>query len=350
MKRYLYGFLMGAGLAVALAFSASAALFETTDIPQTAASGSAYWTRDRMINAKPFPLPEMIGAPSLKGTIYDQGEPVGAPGATKGVAPGSSFLLSKAGESVAIAFAGGIQPAANGYDYPPPQTTYNELTSLYSTYPYSTVGRVFFSSGGSNYSCSGSSIGNRAVLTAGHCVSNGAGAWHTNWNFTPAYQNGSAPYGVWSANWLSTFFAWHFSSSFCRDVGFAAVSDINGATLSSKVGALGFAYNSSVVQHWDMFGYPAGSPYDGKWLVKTEASYSKTDNPGCTPYTVGMGTAQTGGCSGGPRIMNFYPGVSGAANYANGVNSYIYTSSPKELFSPYFDAAVKSLRDTAVAR
>jgi hypothetical protein len=99
-----------------------------------------------------------------------------------------------------------------------------------------------------------------------------------------------------------------------------------------------------------MFGYPADAPYDGKWLVTTQASYSRQDTSE-TPNTTAIGTKQTGGCSGGPWLKNFIHGASGACNYANGVNSYIYTAKPLEIYSPYIDSWVKTnLYDPAMLK
>jgi V8-like Glu-specific endopeptidase len=40
----------------------------------------------------------------------------------------------------------------------------------YSTYPYSTVGKVFFNQGGGSYVCSASIVKPTVIWTAGHCV------------------------------------------------------------------------------------------------------------------------------------------------------------------------------------
>ncbi len=338
-------------LVLGLTVVASAADFVTTDnIPQPLVE---YWTKERLMNAKPYPLPALSGVSAPKDSLPAE-MLENTPRINKGELRGTSALLSQ-DESVALAFSGAIEPMANGYDYPPPHTTFNVLRSLYgslySKYPYRTIGKVYFTSGGVNYVCSGSSIGGRAVLTAGHCVSDGYGQWHTNWKFAPAYKNYVTPYGLWSAFWLTTFNVWHYNQNFCRDVGFAAVSDIGGYKLSQKVGYLSFAWNWSRIQHWNMFGYPAASPYNGQYMVETQASYARQDSPaGCTPYTTGIGSDQTGGTSGGPWILRFVPGSAGARNYANGVNSYIWSNEPYQLYSPYFDSSVKSLKDTAVSK
>jgi V8-like Glu-specific endopeptidase len=307
-----------------------------------------------MLSAKPYPMPAVEKVPDTQEAVLEEAAPEQAgfvTGSKDGAQP-KSFLLSADDSAIAaMSGAGDRQLMVNNYDYPPPHTTFYVPSTWYGTYPHKTVGRVFFSSGGYNYSCSGSSIGGRAVITAGHCVSDGASHWHTNWTFTPAYKSGAAPYGVWSAFYLTTFAAWHTGEELGRDVGFAAVSDKNALKLSQTVGYLGFAYGGSRVRHWNTFGYPAGSPYNGASMVNTEASYSKTDTAP-NPDTTGIGTNQTGGCSGGPWIYTYKPATTGACNYANGVNSYVYISpaEPYRIYSPYFDTSVNSLRLTAIGK
>jgi hypothetical protein len=317
-------------------------------------AAAAYWTPERQQNAKPYPMPTLPGSPQSSPTTLQQATPA-EPGVVPGRAPRGSALLS-GDESAIHALAGGLQDAAPpqsdgttpvlaaGYDYPPPHTTYFVYDKLYGSsralYPFGTIGKVFFQASGVNYVCSGSSIGGRAVLTAGHCVAEGGGAFHTLWAFIPSYKNSRATSAnTWVATELWTFSDWVAISEYGKDVGFAITANKGRSTLSAKVGSLGFAYNFSSPQHWTMFGYPAASPFDGKWLVQTDASFSRAD-ANSTPNTFGMGTTQTGGCSGGPRILYYAPGMVGGHNYANGINSYYYVGSPNEIFSPYFDDAV----------
>jgi V8-like Glu-specific endopeptidase len=344
-------------------------------VPEATTQATAkYWTKERMRNAKPYPLPTLKGTPStLPAWMIEQ--PSEPPGSDPGSKPSVSDPGSKGGNTSALfsedggmplffrepselpgeeGSLGGETAMANGYDYPPPHTTFRVLSSLYGTsstiFPYMCIGKVFFTEAGTNYVCSGSSIGGRAVLTAGHCVSDGKGHWRTNWSFVPAYKNGATPYGKWSAFWKTTFSTWHKNGDFSRDVGFATVKDIGGKKLSQKVGYLGFAWNQSRILHWNTFGYPSGSPYDGQYMVETQASYAGVDTSK-NPYTTGIGTSQTQGQSGGPWIKTFVPGQAGAMDYANGVNSYNYsTSQPLMIYTPYFDSKVKSLKDKAVAK
>src|SRR5579863_412629 len=65
-----------------------------------------------------------------------------------------------------------------------------------------TTGRVFFTMAGIAYSCSGSVVDSKhqdVVITAAHCVSDGAGHWATHWTFVPGYTDGREPYGSYPA-------------------------------------------------------------------------------------------------------------------------------------------------------
>jgi hypothetical protein len=348
-----------------------------------------YWTKARMMNAKPYPMPNPEGGPTpLAPDALEQ--PSGPPGSDPGSKGGGVSVPPSEDKAKAPAFSGAlddpedngtevaedeaeapafsgapgeisdsgapvVQLTSSGYDYPPPHTTFKVAQSLYGTtsssYPYRAIGKVFFSKGGSDYVCSGSSIGGRAVLTAGHCVSDGNGSFHSKWIFVPAYKKNIEPYGRWTGRYFFVFDAWHKKADYSRDVAFAVVDDQGGKKLSAKVGSLGFSYNQSRVQHWNAFGYPRTAPWDGQYLVETQASYAIAD-ASCTPNTIGIGTTQTDGCSGGPWIRSFVPDGPTASNYANGVHSYFYTkpNQPNQIYSPYFDSLVKSLKDNAVAK
>jgi hypothetical protein len=314
-----------------------------------------YWTRERMRNAKPFSLIALPGrAPTSEAAAVE--EPTGLPGFSRGrLADQDSVLLSDDDLAV-LPYSGALEesvealPAAGGYDYPPPHTTFYVLTSLYTTYPYKSIGKVFFSLNGSNYVCSGSAIGNKAVLTAGHCVSEGGqNKWANNWVFVPAYKNGDKPYGTWPAFYLYAFQAWLDSKEWGRDVAFACVSNQAGKTLAQTVGNLGFSWNESRKKHWNVFGYPSAAPWDGEWMVETQASLA-TIETAPSPDCSGVGTSQRPGFSGGPWILKFVPGGAGANNYANGVNSHFFTTSPNQIYSPYFDTAVNDLKKQAVKK
>ncbi len=233
-----------------------------------------------------------------------------------------------------------------GYSYPPPYTRYKNFDS-YQVFPYSTIGVLFFSQDDVDYRCSAASIGKDAVWTAGHCVHTGDGTddgWSEDVIFVPAYKNGEAPFGVWTAYNVWTKGFWYSSEDLRYDMG-AAVLNTNssGKTISQVVGNLGFSYNlTSSSELWFNFGYPSDAPFDGNWQYICSGPFAYNDTNFGNPYPVGMGCDMTHGSSGGPWIKDF-SGVAGTANFLNGNNSYRYTSHPEEMYSPYFGDAAKTL-------
>lgn len=233
-----------------------------------------------------------------------------------------------------------------GYSYPAPFTRWENFAD-YRIWPYRTVGKLFFKVGGQSFVCSASSIGGCAILTAGHCVhagNNSPDGWATDVVFVPAYRDGDTPYGQWPARYLVTRTYWYqngIPKGLSQDIGGAVLHRQNGRMISQRVGWLGFAWNWSRIQHWLSMGYPAASPFNGQRMQINAASYAYDGNVGANPKPVGMGNDLTGGSSGGPWVWQF-----GSNNYANGVNSYRIRTRPKEMFSPYFGNAAKSLYDT----
>ncbi len=113
-------------------------------------------------------------------------------------------------------------------------------------------------------------------------------------------------------------------------------------TLQSRVGSLGIAWDQARVQHWDLFGYPAASPFTGERLVTCDASHA-VDDASQTGYdTIGVGCDMTGGSSGGPWILGL-----GRGNLINGLVSYGYDEQPKAIYSSYFSADSNALRCAA---
>ena len=342
-------------ITAAVAGTAAAGDFAVRNVAanQTAAT-LRYWTKSRMKEAGPLATPKEKGdvQHSVGGSLESPGVPGFDPGydrSTKTIRCAASDAL--AGALVSDDAAG----SSEGYNYPPPHTTFYVLDSLYGTkstpYPYKAIGKLFLvSDTGRNAYCSAAAIGGRAVLTAGHCISNGNGTYFTKFLFVPAYNDGKAPFGQWAYTSVLTFEEYHTKNDTSRDVGFIVFADQNGETLSEAVGYLGFAYNQDRVKHFSMFGYPVTKPWDGKNMVQTEASYAR-ENTRKNPPTTGIGTSQLGGCSGGPWILGFTAGVKGGSrNMANGVNSVSLGDQDYQIYSPYFDTKVKELKDKAVEK
>ena len=200
-------------------------------------------------------------------------------------------------------------------------------------------GKVFFTEGGLNYVCSGTvtqSANNSLVTTAGHCVNEGPGAYVTNFAFVPKYENGSRPYGTFTAKTLLTTTEWRTSGDFNHDVGFAVMNPLGGQSLVGTVGgSYPIAFNLGYNLTFDAYGYPQASPYDGQKLWRcsgptTMDSRGSTDNR--LPCTM------TGGSSGGGWITS---------GKLNSLNSFGYRGEKDVMYGPYFGNVEQALYQAA---
>lgn len=238
-------------------------------------------------------------------------------------------------------------------DRPYPFTGY-EVPYNYQEHPFSTMGKLFFSRGGTDWVCSAATLVSehkRLVWTAGHCVAEGDGvSWSEDVLFIPAYRDGSAPYEKWEACNLYTTEAWFNDGDLSLDLGGIETCDRpeDGARIQDVVGSMGFVANISPVQHWNAFGYPAGAPFDGESLNTCQAGFGVEDAYK-SPATLGIGCDMNGGSSGGPWVVDLSPHHL-EGNYLNGLNSYGKDAIPNTMYSPYFGNAFLDLYECAVNR
>ncbi len=207
----------------------------------------------------------------------------------------------------------------------------------------STAGRVFFTYQGRQASCSGNAVtsGNKSVvMTAGHCVKLD-GAFHTNWAFVPAYDNGNAPYGTWTARSLSATPQWVASEDINYDIGAAVVNQLNGQSLTDVVGGQGVAFNQARGQNMYAFGWPAAAPYDGTRMVYCSGRVFNA----FLSNGIGMTCDMTGGASGGPWFLSF--SEASGTGLVNSVNSYKINIIPTWMFGPYFGTDAQNLYNAA---
>jgi V8-like Glu-specific endopeptidase len=228
--------------------------------------------------------------------------------------------------------------SGQGSTYP---FTSSEVPAPYNVFPTSTNGKVFFTDGGVNYTCSGTALtsGNESVVwTAGHCVHDGNNDFHGNWVFVPAYRDGLRPYGTFAARALLTTSGWQ-DGDFAYDLGAAAVSPAGGATLTDTTGGRDIAFNYSRQQQYKAYGYPAAKKFSGQRLRVCDAPWALNDTNE-SPATMGIGCDHTGGSSGGGWIV-------GNAVYS--VNSYGYNGLRNVMFGPYQGAVAQQLYTNAAA-
>jgi V8-like Glu-specific endopeptidase len=299
------------------------------------------WTKERMLAAKPADLMSVPGEPAIS---IDADAPDIQPGFIPSSLPeNADGTLAPLEEIDLVEFA-----APLGYSYPAPFTRYQHFQDQ-TTFPYSTVGVLFFTLNGEDQRCSAASIGNYAIWTAGHCVHAGNGlnsGWASDVSFVPAYKDGAAPFGIWTAFDLWTKTTWYSESDLRYDIGgVVLLTNGSGEKISEVVGNLGFNFGQSRTQHWTDLGYPADAPFDGKYLQICSASHAYNDANLASPEPMAIGCDMTDSSSGGPWITNF-SGAAGVTNFLNGNNAYRYAGHPLEMYSPYFGSEAKSLWDT----
>ena len=310
-------------------------------VASDAQAAVAAWTTEAMADAEPYPMPE-VSDEQLRQHAEALLERMGAAG------PGTADPAGMPAGGAMAAPADDTQTLAGGYGYPAPFTRF-EVPWPYTQYPQVTIGKVFFKQNGGSYVASAASIGNYAILTAGHVVHAGDAkptGWSNDLVFVPAHKDNVRPLGTWAASYLMTRSVWYNNGNpggLTEDIGGAVLRPLNGRRISEVVGWLGFAWNHGREQHWFECGYPAAAPFNGQRMNMVAASYAYDGSvPGIPP--VATGSDMTGGCSGGPWVKAMFSG-----SWANGVNSYRLTSRPLEMNSPYFDDRAKSLKDALVA-
>lgn len=287
--------------------TASAATADGVDVhhvPQLS-SGPVEWSADRMRSAVPADalVADKVAAAEAEG---------GASSTSTDVATGAPSAV----DGVAVPRAAAADPES----------------------PVPTIGKVFFTLGGTDYVCSGNSVASSngsTVSTAGHCLNEGPGTFASNWVFVPAYENGSAPYGQWAATELIAPTQWSRSGDITYDTGFAVVSGGAGQSLSSTVGASGVAFNQARGQSYTAYGYPAAAPFTGQTLQSCAGT--ATADPFGQSQSQGIPCDMTGGSSGGPWFTG-----GGSAGVQNSVNSFGYDSVADTMFGPYWGSVIQS--------
>ena len=231
-------------------------------------------------------------------------------------------------------------------------------------------GRIMFSTEGGDWICSGSVVndgstsnGYSIILTAGHCIYDGAEGWSFNFMYipdfddAPTYTCGQTVHGCWTATRLAantTFVnggGFGTNQTVAVDYGFARVG-LGGKTTPLRELDLvtgGYSLNTASlansVEKW-AFGYPAEGRYKGKDLIYCKG---QTINDPNGANTWGVACNMNGGSSGGPWIT----GTTNPANYtvqtlATSVNSYGY-SGLNYMFGPKFNSTTQAVANAAAS-
>jgi V8-like Glu-specific endopeptidase len=287
----------------------------------------AYWTPQRMANAKPR---DFVFDPVRGYTPAAKPPGTGGPGGGGG--------------------GGGTTTIVTGKSY----TSTNAAV-------YRITGRALFTIGGGDYICSGAAVADTSnatstILTAGHCtMENDGSTWATNWMFipefdaAPTYSCASTKHGCWVATALygdSEFLnAGGFNNqAVAHDWAFAVVGagGKNGTTQLDSLGSFGIQFAGPAKgTTLAAFGYPAAGKYRGNDLVYCQGPIGEDANS--ANLTWSMGCDMTGGSSGGPWLSGDYTGTGAALR---SLNSYGY-SGIKNMYGPKFNAETQDAYNAA---
>ncbi len=210
------------------------------------------------------------------------------------------------------------------------------------------TGRVFFTLDGTDYSCSGSAVASAnasVVITAGHCVSDGAGRWATNWIFVPGYHLGDWPYGGYPARQYFAAAGWTKHGDEADDVAFVVVkpTQVHGAVRAltavvpgQRIGFGGRGITAAA------FGYPSDPPYSGRRIDYCAGKVLA--DPYGSP-DAGLNCSMTEGASGGPWFSGFNPRT--GRGTITGVTTFRYADNGRTLYSADLGATAKALYERA---
>jgi len=290
MSRVVYA-VLAVVVSAAVATPASAAPKRNAKSP---AETSAYWTSERMKNAKPRERAKPGGGGGGAGADWSSG---------------------------AVALSGSAYAGENLKN-----------------------GKVFMTIDGGNYVCSGTAVAASATInlvwTAGHCVTDGPGHEATNFMFVPGYYKGAEPAGRWTFTQLDSTPGWEGQGAnrFSYDVGAARVVKVGatGTTFTDTIGTrpISFGLNPANAR-LVAIGYPAAGKFNGSQQFACASPFRAWDGTAMLD-PMRISCDMTGGSSGGGWFLDTNnnsiadPGEPLVSN-----TSYGYQSLKNALFGPF---------------
>jgi len=278
------------------------------------AATEEYWTPKRMANATPMEAHTVVDEESLGAQVSTA--PPGPAGVSGGALPakqGGAEAVTAASDDEQPVFGEaqhGTKPT-NPLDGPYGPFQRFTLIGKFINYPASTIGKLFFTLNSQNFVCSASVIGTREIVTAGHCVSDGAGTFASVITFCPSFNQGGVnpQRGCWSRTGTVTSGSWHFSGDPDFDyakVQLATMGTVHNNSVGNITGSMSFGWNWGNSHAEMSFGYPQGAPFDGTVITQVpSAIWYEHDFTAGSQVSKVMGNDMTGGSSGGPWVLNW---------------------------------------------
>lgn len=309
-------------LGLAMILLPATAMAGTVSLSNTQKKAEKHWTAERYAAARPLPLqqaepgidPFPKALEAAEAALESQSAAGRAPVAGVRANPSNRLFEAQDREMAALSASADdldsiAEPASgSGGGY----FTSSRLVPVSAdrSYPYSTVGKLFFTiPGKGDFYCSAAVIRNRIVATAAQCIHSGTSnpGFFTNFEFVPAYRDGVAPFGSWEWEFVSVPSTWTTGNGklpHAADFGLIEVEDLvfDGSLrrIGDVVGYLGYATQRLRPNHAHLLAYT--SSFDGgEKLHQVTAKDAKTQSPSNVLY----GSDMRGGSAGGPLIQDF---------------------------------------------
>jgi V8-like Glu-specific endopeptidase len=357
-------FLLGAALVLASLPAAAGSGVMTWANPHTKAV-ERIWTAERFAAAQSMPLQEadrggLEGVPEASSWLAEES---GTGFSAEGRAPiagiradGTNRLFEPADREMAQTFQedlGSIHEPANGNANNYFTSSRLVPTSADRSYPYTTVGKLFFHiPNKGDFYCSATVIRARIIATAGQCVHSGTSnpGFYTDFEFVPAYRDGSAPFDTWEWEYVVVHNTWTGGNGKLPNAADYALIELEDKVISGStrkigdvVGYLGYVIQRLRPNHAHLLGYPSNFDSGEKLhQVTAQALRAAASN------NVEYGSDMRGGAGGGPLIQDF--GDNPALAKWIGTLSYYNNSTPVKVQGASIpDSRFTGLLNTACA-